>query len=125
MSNYTGDDAEELIATKYDLAPAGVEWCDLTNPRTGARYEVKFATRERSNGSEGRFRLWRDQHRSLRAADAAGNTAWYAFVTDGGSTYTRRRVTHVSQVVADLGGWNESGHRRGSRQKKIPIAELI
>ena len=123
--NGNGEAAESLVKRKYDLEEADVEWCDLTNPRTGARYEVKSAERDRDSGREGRFRLWEDQHRSLRAADAAGSAAWYVFVTDDGATYTRRRVSHVSEVIADHGGWNESGHRRGSRQLKIPVSELI
>jgi hypothetical protein len=120
-----GRDAEELVKRKYDLTESGVEWCDLTDPRTGARYEVKSAERALASGREGRFRLWEDQHRSLTAANSAGSAAWYVFVTDDGATYTRRRVTHVTQIVNDRGGWNESGHRRGSRQLKIPVTVLI
>lgn len=120
-----GRDAEELVKRKYDLEESGVEWCDLTNPRSGARYEVKSAERTLESGREGRFRLWEDQHRSLLAANSGGSAAWYVFVTDGGSTYTRRGVTHVSQVVNDRGGWNKSGHRRGSRQLKVPVKVLI
>jgi len=123
--NGNGEAAEALVKRKYDLTESGVEWCDLTDPRTGARYEVKSAERDRDSGRRGRFRLWEDQHRSLMAADAAGSAAWYVFVTDDGATYRRRLVTTVSQIVADHGGWNESGHRRGSRQLKIPVNEVV
>lgn len=125
MSENDGKAAEELAKRKFDLVEANVEWCDLTNPRTGARYEVKSAQRRHDDGEPGRFRLWEDQHRSLMAAESGGVAAWYVFVTDDGATYTRRSVTQVGQVVNDRGGWNKSGHARGSRQKKVPIGELI
>lgn len=114
-----GRDAEELIARKYGLEPFAPRWADLRHPTTGAVYEVKSAQRDRE------FRLWEDQHRSLRASDNAGNTAYYAFVTDDGSTYRVRRVHTVSDVIRDRGGWNKSGHRRDARQLKIPVEVLI
>jgi hypothetical protein len=113
-----GNDAEQLIARKYDLEPAEPNWCDLTNPRTGARYEVKKAERSRE------FRFWRDQHRSLQAA---GNNvaAYYALVTDGGRTYKRVSPVVVRRVIERRDGWNESVHEtRQARQKKVPVEEF-
>jgi len=104
---------------KYDLTEASVDWCDATNPRTGARYEVKSAS---PSTDRPRFRLWRDQHRALTAA-SANVAAWYVFVY--GDRVTRRTPSYVAAVVSDRGGWNQSGHRRGSRQLKVPVEDLI
>lgn len=114
-----GKAAEKRVIDKYGLERADVEWCDATNPRTGARYEVKSAS---TSATRPRFRLWEDQHRSLtRAANHAA--AWYVFVYGG--EMTRRRPSTVTEVVNDRGGWNRSGHRRGARQLKVPVEELL
>jgi len=107
------------VIDKYDLVEASVEWCDATNPRTGARYEVKSADPSREYA---RFRLWKDQHAALTAA-SANVAAWYVFVS--GDRVTRRTPSYVTSVVSDMGGWNRSGHRRGSRQLKVPIERVL
>lgn len=113
------NDAERTVAAKYDLVETSVPWADLENPRTGARYEVKSTDPTREYP---RFRLWRDQHRSLVGYDSQ-RTAWYAFVA--GDRVVRRRPAYVTAVVRELGGWNVSGHARGSKQKKVPAGELL
>lgn len=114
-----GKAAERRIIDKYDLKRADVEWCDAWNPRTGARYEVKSAS---PSTDRPRFRLWEDQHRAMTAA-TANVAAWYVFVF--GDRVTRRTTAFVSSVVSERGGWNDAGHRRGARQLKVPVEELL
>ena len=114
-----GKAAEKRVIDKYDLERANVEWCDATNPRTGARFEVKSAS---TSTDRPRFRLWEDQHRALTAA-SVNVAAWYVFVYGG--KMTRRTPSYVTSVVSDRGGWNRSGHRRDARQLKVPVEELL
>jgi hypothetical protein len=114
-----GLDAEKRVAEEYGLEEYPADWCDLENPRTGARYEVKSADPDRERP---RFRLWEDQHQALTGA-SAHTAAWYVFVA--GSRMSRHTVGYVSNVVEKRGGWNRSGHRRGSRQLKIPLEDVL
>jgi hypothetical protein len=113
---------EKYVARRDDLEPAEVDWCDLRNPRTGSAHEVKVAEPGR------RFRLWEDQHRSLAAAHGQ-NAAWYQFlvVVDSGNVLKERRahVPTVTRIVSERGGWNQSGHKRESRQHKLPVSEIF
>ena len=121
--NRRGLNGEDYVRRRDDLeACPETEWCDLINPRTGARHEVKVAEPGR------RFRLWRDNHRSLAASDARG-TAWYDFlvVTESGNVLEERRMkpSTVTRIVHQRGGWNRSGHERGSEQHKLPTGEIF
>jgi hypothetical protein len=113
-------DAELWVVDHYDLehepGEPGERWYDAINPRTDAKYQVKSAETGR------RFRVWADQHRSLTAAEGQ-NAAWYVFVTESG--HRRMRPSTVTAIIRERGGWNESGHERGSKQHKIPINEII
>lgn len=118
-----GYNGEQWVKQQYDLERCpDTRWCDLQNPRTGARHEVKVALPNR------RFRVWKDNHRSLVSSNAAG-TAWYDFLVMSRSgritDHRRMQPTTVSRIVDELGGWNESGHARGSYQKKIPVAAIF
>lgn len=110
--------AAEFVADEYDLdyRPDEADWYDCVNPRTGTKYEVKST-------DGGRFRLWEDQIRSLRASDARG-TAWVAFVLlDGGNVVdlARKEPATVAKIVAERSGWNRAGHeKREGRQYKLP-----
>jgi len=126
--------AEEFVANTYGLehVPNEAEWYDCVHPERGTKYEVKSTHVALDDGSTGRFRLWRDQHRSLTASQGAPNqTAWYAFVLldeDGDVVDVRRmHPTTVTSIVRDEdGGWNRSGHLlRRSRQHKIPWPQIL
>ena len=121
--NDRGLRGEDWIAVRDDLDPCPAnQWCDLVNPRTGAKHEVKVAAPER------RFRIWEDNHRSLTASDGQ-NVAWYHFLvmdSDGRVVDSRRmKPSTVTRIVRERGGWNTSGHARGSRQHKIPVGEIF
>jgi hypothetical protein len=126
-----GDFAVEVVADEYGLVvdQHSAEWYDAVHPSSGAKYEVKSTHRELASGEPGKFRLWRDQHRSLAAATARG-VAWYAFVlldSDDDVVRTqRRKPSTVGYKVRDRGGWNTAGHaERESPQHKIPWGSVI
>ena len=121
--NDRGRRGESYVKQRDDLEKCTEnEWCDLVNPRTGSKHEVKVAAPGR------RFRIWEDNHRSLTASDGQ-NVAWYDFlvVTMDDRVVEGRRMkpSTVTQIVRDRGGWNTSGHARGSRQHKIPVGEIF
>ncbi len=114
---------EDYVRRRDDLeACPENDWCDLLNPRTGSKHEVKVSLPNR------RFRIWEDNHRSLTASDGQG-TAWYHFVvvTSSGNVVDERKAkpSTITRIVNERGGWNRSGHARGSRQHKIPVGELF
>ena len=118
-----GRRGEDYVRRRDDLEECSEnDWCDLVNPRTNTKHEVKVAAPDR------RFRIWEDNHRSMVASDA-GNVAWYQFlvVTMNGNVVEERKVkpSTVTTIVNERGGWNESGHVRGSRQHKIPVGDLF
>lgn len=124
--------AEELVAEAYGLAhrPDRADWFDAVLEASGTKYEVKSTGMRIGDEypAPGRFRLRRDQTRSLVASDAQG-TAWYAFVLfdeDAGEAYIqRRRPATVAGIVEDRGGWNEAGHDEFDRQHKLPYDEVV
>lgn len=114
--------AEEFVVEEYNLEHApnepGEGWYDAINPRTGAKYQVKSAQKDR------RFRLWEDQHRSLTAAEGQ-NSAWYVFVVSGKEP-RRVKPSTVTRWVRERGGWNRAGHElRSGRQHKLPVSEVF
>jgi hypothetical protein len=125
----SGTVAEELVADELGATakhrPDRAEWYDVVRSSTGAKTEVKscWARIGDEFEADGRFRLRRDQTRSLRSATAAG-TAWYAFVVfdeDAGTVVARRaRISTVSGWVRSRGGWNRAGHSEFDRQHKLP-----
>lgn len=131
-----GEAAEKHVASKGGLAhcPDEADWYDNRNPRTGTKHEVK-STHEEIEGAhnpddEGEFRVWSDQHNSLRASDAAG-VAWYDFVLldDDGNVvdHVRRKPSTVSKIVRENGGWKPAGHaeRGDAMQCRIPHSEVF
>ena len=123
QDNRRGLDGEDYVARRDDLEQCNEnEWCDLVNPRTGTKHEVKVCQPGR------RFRIWEDNHRSLTASDGQG-TAWYQFlvVTENGNVVdeVKRKPSTVTKIINERGGWNVSGHDRGSRQHKLPPSEVV
>ena len=124
--------AEELVAEIYGTKhrPDQAEWYDCVRETTGAKTEVKscFATVGVEYPAAGRFRLRRDQLRSLLASDASG-VAWVAFVlfdADAGEILIRRaKPATVMEWVRERGGWNEAGHTEFEKQQKVPISEVF
>jgi len=120
--------AERAVADRWDLEVDRSEWFDLRNPRTGSKYQVKRAESKQGD-DDGRFRVFRGPHRSLAASDGQA-TAWYVFVlysADGGRVVAmqRRKPSTVTQIVAEMGGWSESGHTAYREEKKIPVSKVV
>ena len=121
--NRRGLDGEDYVARRFELEECPEnDWCDLVNPRTGTQWEVKVCQPNR------RFRLWEDNHRSLTASDGQ-KTAWYYFIVvskNGNIVDTqKRKPSTITRIVRERGGWNESGHERGSRQHKLPPSAVM
>lgn len=127
--------AEELAAEVLNLQHAPDEhfWYDVRAPSTSSRPtkgEVKSAHRDVGEHypAAGRFRVRRDQHRSLVASDAQG-TAWYVFVLidedTGEVVFQRRRPSTVTQIIDERGGWNRAGHDEFDHQHKLPIETVM
>lgn len=126
--------AEEIVAEA--LGPNGrhrpdrAEWYDVVLDSTGAKTEVKSTWTEVGDKypAGGRFRLRRDQTRSLHAANASG-VSWYVFVLfdeDSGDLRVRRvRPSTVSRWVRDRGGWNHAGHEEFDYQHKLPYSVVF
>lgn len=127
--------AEELAAEEFSLVhrPNEKFWYDVRAPSRASRPtkgEVKSAHRRVGEDypAAGRFRVRRDQHRSLTASDAQG-TAWYIFVLfdeeAGEVVVQRRRPSTVRKIVEERGGWNDAGHEEFAYQHKLPIEEVL
>lgn len=131
-SGETSDLAEELVAEVFGLAhrPDRAEWYDAVLESTGTKYEVKSCLRDvgEEYPAAGRFRVRRDQTRSLTASSSSG-AAWYAFVLvdyDAGAIHIqRRKPTTVSRIVRERGGWNQAGHAEFDEQHKLPIPTVV
>lgn len=134
-NEHQGEAAGEIVADELggDHAPEEAHWYDVVLP-SGTKVEVKSTHVRLENGSEGRFRLWEDQHTSLTSAEASGS-AWYAFVLFGQDdellNIQKRRPSTVTRIVRDIAledgePWSLAEHRqRQSRQKKIPWSGVM
>ena len=121
--NRRGANSEDYLARRDNLEKCPEnDWCDLVNPRTGSKHEVKTCLPGK------RFRIWQDNHRSLTASDGQG-TAWYRFlvVSEGGNVLreTKMKPSTVTKMIRERGGWNRSGHARGSQQHKLPEKDVF
>jgi hypothetical protein len=132
QSEGAGDLEEQIVAEAFDLLDVSgddAEDADLRNPRTEARYEVKSARARvgEEYPADGRFRLWRDQHRSLvgyaSQPDLAG---WYVFVlSDEQGTPQKMKRMQPTTVTEFVDGWNTANHEgRNARQYKLPISDV-
>lgn len=126
--------AEELVAEELGAnakhRPDRAEWYDVVLETTGAKTEVKSCWRRVGDAhpADGRFRLRRDQLRSLLSSNASG-TAWVAFVLFDENT-GEARVRRVTPSTAwgwvnERGGWNEAGHDEFDYQHKLPWDEVF
>jgi len=117
--------AESLVAGEYGLSEANkADWHDCFDRETGVKYEVKSTSTEIRSGP-GRFRLWKQQHRSMTTSEGQNSTAWYAFVLldleEGSIKIQRRKPSTVTRIIDERGGWNRSGHEQKGKQHKVPI----
>lgn len=98
-------------------------WMDAVS-ETGRPVEIKAAQRERSDGSEGRFRIFREPHRRLAQSDGLYVFAVYRVRGTGAQILDTTAVSARSVRVSD---WVHSGHRTDGRemQRRIPISEVF
>lgn len=121
--------AEELVAEEYGVSEFNdAEWYDCLDRDSGVKYEVKSTSTEIRSGP-GRFRLWKQQHRSMTTSEGQQSTAWYAFVLldleEGSIKIQRRKPSTVTRILNERGGWNQSGHESKGKQHKMPISAVM
>lgn len=118
-----GAAVEKAIISKYNLVipdSGRAPWYDAAD-NTGTKVEIKGAMRERSDGSTGRFRLFREPHQRLASGDG-----WYAFAVyrpaGRGVEILRSEMIPAREVSV---GWGPSGHDRGHQQAKVPPRQVF
>lgn len=116
-----GSRAEKKAAERYNLDLEHTSWHDAKQ-QDGTPVEIKSCTVERADGSEGRFRVFREYHDKLRRAD--GNYVFVAYKPRGtGISVTNIKMIHSSQLP--LSTWYGAGGHRDSEQRKIPISAVF
>lgn len=106
-----------LTATDKDRS-----WCDAF--AGSVPVEIKAAMRERSNGSEGRFRIFREPHRQLSAQD--GIYAFAVYRRRGTGAEILEIETKRARALRRL-EWSSSSHSTPGRdqQCKLRISEVM
>jgi len=108
---YSGFKSSFTDTDNYDIAGSG----DTVG-------EVKHCFRRLSDGSKGRFRLFKPQHDYLVRYDRRA-TAYYVLVLvepdRGRMRMIRQKPAALGRIVGARGGWHRSGHTAG-KQHKLP-----
>jgi len=116
---------EEHVREKKGLTEAddGRRWKDAET-RSGTPVEIKGAMRERSNGSQGRFRLFYAPHRKLARQDGIYVFAVYEPQGNGINVLKTETMRARSLRAID---WSRSHHQTEGRdrQVKIPISTVF
>lgn len=127
-SSDRGHYSERAAARKYGLVLDRDEPAIDARASNGTKYSIKSTTYERASGSYGRLRFWKDNFEQL----PEGRSGVIVVVMPSAGSSSRaplkiERVTRaeVADAIADRGGWNRSGHDRGSRQHRMPWTELV
>ena len=120
--------AEEIVARIYDLPHHDADPFDARRD-TGAVLEAKSTVTRYSNGTRGRFRLWKPQHSRMTRKDRE-DTARYGFVLFDVSErpvvarLLLKQPATIGRLIAGRGGFNRSGHQKG-KQIKLPYSALF
>jgi hypothetical protein len=116
-----GSRAEKKAAERYGLTLDHCSWHDAKKP-DGTPVEIKATMETRADGSEGRFRVFRDYHDKLRRAD--GIYVFVGYRPHGtGIMVLNMRTCHSSQLP--LSTWYGAGGHRESEQRKISVSEVF
>lgn len=124
-SAHYGRLVEEAAADRYGIEIEGQHksWCDGIRSN-GDPVEIKGAIRRRSNGSEGRFRIFEEPHKQLARADG-----WYVFAAytprGSGIEVDSMRATRARTLRLGSEDFVGAGGHRDSRQIRIPISRLF
>ena len=118
-----GSRAEKKAAERYNLELEGnhCSWHDAKRA-DGTPVEIKAAAVERASGAEGRFRVFRKYHKTLRRAD--GIYVFVAYRPHGTGISIANMTTYHSSKLP-LSTWYGAGGHRESKQRKITISEIF
>jgi hypothetical protein len=111
--------AERAARERYGLDAEHDGFHDAVAP-DGTPVEIKAAMLDRASGKVGRFRIFEDYHKRLRAAGG-----WYVFVAYRARPefrVARMRSVGAGDVSATFYG---AGGHRGSRQVKLPVSDVF
>ena len=114
--------AEEAAADRYGLELAGQHssWQDAATS-DGRPIEIKAAMLNRSDGKQGRFRIFESSHRRL--ASESGAYVFVAYYARGrGIRVQSMRSVDASRLSLDFYG---AGGHRDTRQVKIPVSQVF
>lgn len=124
---YYGAAVETWVVERYDLDRTyqrvrGVKM-DAVEPSSGRPVEIKAVARNRHGGraSGVSFKIWRDQHRALAAADGYYVFVEYDLLADGVGVRNHRAV-RSGAIAPD---WYGETQPRGEQQAEIPARELF
>lgn len=122
-ANRYGTLAERKAADRYGLEREGAHtsWCDAEY-QNGTPVEIKSATVSRSDGSKGRFRIFKKYHERLLREDG-----YYCFVV---YQPRGRGITVLDMVMRKanrmpLSAWYGAGGHRDSNQTKVAINSVF
>jgi hypothetical protein len=120
-----GARVESRVCDREGYTPTETDrsWCDAISSG-GIPVEIKGAMRERSNGSEGRFRIFREPHRQLAAKD--GIYAFAVYRARGTGAEILDLTTKRARALRSL-DWSSSNHSTPGRdqQVKLRISEVV
>jgi len=124
---YYGAAVETWVIERYDLDRTyrrvrGVKM-DAVEPETGRPVEIKAVAANRHGGraSGVSFKIWRDQHTALAAADGYYVFVEYELLSDGIGVRNHRAV-RSDAVSAD---WYGETQPRGEQQAEILARQLF
>jgi hypothetical protein len=112
--------AERKARERYDLEDDHSPWHDA-RAADGRPVEIKAAMLNRSSGKRGRFRIFEKYH--SRLVEEGGIYVFVAYRAVGrGIRIERMKSVEADSVRASFYG---AGGHRGSRQVKVPPAEIF
>lgn len=127
-SSGRGHRAERAAARKFGLDLDRDDPAVDSRASNGVVYSIKSATYRRASGQYGRLRFWKDNFGDL----PEGRAGVIVVIMPSASSTSRRPLVierlsraEVAEVIEQRGGWNRSGHDRGSRQHRLPWTELV
>lgn len=124
---YYGAEVEAWVVERYGLERTyreveGVRM-DAVEPETGRPVEIKAVGRNRSGGRAGAisWKIWKDQHRSLKESGGYYIFVEYELLADGIGVRNSRAVRAGALSV----DWYGKTQPRGAQQAELRASELF
>ncbi|WP_436934993.1 hypothetical protein [Halovenus marina] len=124
---YYGAKVEAWVLDEYGLErsyePVNGVRMDAIDPDSETPVEIKAVARNRRGGrpDETRFKVWRDQHESLKRADGCYVFVEYQLRSNGIAVH-HSRALRASAISIN---WYGTTQPRGQEQAEIPARQLF